>query len=669
MSLNSKLSVLQQKSVVLQVKEVKVPENSANPLALFESNSAARSATANEWIIDVFPNQIPIVTYLMKLALAASSAANHKDNSKSSLATFCLYYLTVFQAFFLLNDLHVRPSPSSHATSWSTISWKHQFAEWLLSLPVPELMEPILAQLSASQTDKTRNVFFVPTAAGFNINHFFGRFIPLNFFTNIHDCIATMPGNSRPLDIHQDLLPRALFSLTDDVIPNKTTATMADFLGITATSTTANFVASKWYQSFAAIFNPVLFRDFHRRSSLATLDLNAPYFDEITDLNAYDILFSATPHNLRELKVVLQHVATVLTDTVPCKKTLSQVISSSSGINITAHGYSTYALPTWTTNSDTETDLFDYIDEFHSQSTVARAAAFHYLENPANHNATTTVTAAEITQTPADATSHISRLNFPWSLVSLTASTNPWPRDFTDFVTFNDENHVYPRVLVLDTLATTTVSAHLATLTGKIIETFEIDGTTIELPNADKSLAMQNCMFADSAIPLRLAIRATRFHIRNDQLPPVRKRHLARPSTSLPASSLIYDRTKINLPCLPAHTTPGQARIMDPVAPDSIPGMTQLSAVNWLRYAQSFIGLRTKISTATTDADLPPATPEGRFYVWSPYTYTSYEDDSPRNITPDLTENRTYFLTNLRTLFGTDYNLIEVVHPMEAMPI
>jgi GR25 family glycosyltransferase involved in LPS biosynthesis len=666
MSLSTKLAALNSKSVTLEVKEVKLPENSANTLALFESNSSARAATANEWTVDLFPNQVPPVTYLLHLASTASSAADHKDKSKSSLATFCLYYVAVFQAFFLINDMHVRPVPSAHASAWSTVSWKHAFAEWLLNLPVPDSMHTIFAQLYATQTDKTKNVFFVPSAAAFNIHHYFGRYIPVNFFAAIHDCIASMPGNSRPIDIHKDLLPRVLTTLPTGLIPNKTTITVADILGVSAATTTASHVAAKWYQTFSSIFNPVLFRDFHRRSSLATLDLEAPEFTANANLNAYDILFGATPGNLRELKVVLQHVASVLTDTVPCTKTLVQIVAASTGTNATHHGSSTYSLPTWICNSDAENALLESITAFRAKTPTSRASDLKFLKAPAATTTLQTVTAATATST--DNTATIDTLTFPWSLISSTATANSKPAD-DDFVIFDDQINTYPRVLVLDTLGTLTVSAHLATLTGKIIETFEIDGTTIEMPNVDKSLAMQNCLFADSAVPFRHSLRATKFHNRTTDLPPVKKRSLPRASNSLPASSLLYDRVKVYLPKLPAHTTIGQARIRDAATFTTLPGMTATDPTNWLYYAQSFFGFRTKINTSTTDADLVPATPEGRLYVWSPYTYTPYEDTNPAGLTPDLTVNRSYFLTNLRTIFGTDTNLVEVVHPMEAMPI
>lgn len=84
--------------------------------------------------------------------------------------------------------------------------------------------------------------------------------------------------------------------------------------------------------------------------------------------------------------------------------------------------------------------------------------------------------------------------------VALPANHTLVRHDNEDLVQFSDELFTAPSVLVLDTDGDQIVSAHLPLLAGKIIESFELDGSTVEMPNAAKSLGMQNCMFADSAI-------------------------------------------------------------------------------------------------------------------------------------------------------------------------
>jgi hypothetical protein len=668
--LNARLASLKAKTAELTVQEVKVPDSSADILNLFETNSAARSDSANEWTIDIFPNMTEILIYVMLMSIQHARLTDHRDHAKTSVATICLYHMTIVYGFFLLNDLHVRPSPSAHARSWFQTTWKREFSNFLLSLPVPEFLVNVLSQFHACQTDRTRNVFFVPSAAGFDHSHFFGRFYPLNLFAAIHDCTATMPGNSSRINVLNDLFSRPLYSTANPansyVIP--------DFIGVSIDQqapTTMNSYNSKLFQTFSAVFNPVLFRDFQRRSSLATLSLRAPVF--LTNkLNAYDCLFSATSANLRELRVVLQAVSSILSGHVVCKQNLGTFISSASGTNILSHGYSTYALPTWSHNENTtKPALFSAATHFTNVSEQERATDFSFLQRPAAAFPTPNVvndviyaaTAAPDTSVPIPGGHQITRY-WPWSL-RRTADPNPvihWPRhNNSDLVQFNDSVHTAPAVLVLDTIGTKTVSAHLATLTGKIIESFELDGSTIEMPDIRKPLGMQNSLFADSAIPYTAVTFATRFHPRTAaSIRSPLARAPANPRPRLPAASLLHDRTRIMLPRL-------NTRLADPI-PAGLPGMTRRDNTSVLMYVQSFLGFRTLDGSSNADnLDAIPNMAKGRLLVWSPYTYTPFEsDDEPL---PDLAETRSYFITNLRTLFGTDFNLIGVKHPFEALPV
>jgi hypothetical protein len=668
-NLTARLTALKNKTAELTVQEVKVPDSSANILDLYQGNSSARADSANEWIIDVFPNMVPILMYVMLMSSQHAGLTDHRNHAKTSVATIALYHMAIVYGFFLLNDLYVRPSPSAHARSWSQTSWKNEFVTFLLTLPVPEFLEPILAQFHACQTERTGNVFFIPSAAGFSHEHFFGRFIPLNFFSEIHDCTSTLPGNSSRIAVLQDLLSRRLYTLTSAGINRH--VLIPDFLGITidqTIATTAHFFNSRFYQIFNSTFNPVLFRDYQRRSTLASLNLKAPSHTTL-DPNAYDILFAASSSNLRELRVVLQAVASVLTPAVSCKKTLSHFISGASGSAILKHAYSEYALPVMSSNRNvTNATTFPSITHLTAQTESERATDISFLQ-PANGTPATAVhdviyqaDAAPGTPVAIPGGHSIARY-WPWSLRYTRTQATHWPRTGTDnFVSFSDELHTAPRTLVLDTDATKTITAHLVTLTGKVIESFEIDGTTVEMPNALKSLGMQNCLFADSAIPYKYCLFATKWYPRTASsitAPLARVKPNSQPR--LPASSLLHDRLTIMLPQV-------NTSVVDTTLPTTLPGMTQRPNATWLKYAQSFLGFRTVDgSSNVATRDQVPGMETGRLMVWSPYTFTPYEDDDEP--LPALSESRHYFLTNLRSLFGTDYNLIEVKHSFEAMPV
>nr|WPM45973.1 MAG: coat protein [Cannabis cryptic virus] len=667
-TITSRLDALKSKNVIIEFKEAKTPVPSADILQLFADNTAARSDSSNEWIIDVFPNFTPILMYIMLNAIRHANATAQREHSKSSVATICMYHLSIVYGFFLINDLNVRPAPSAHARIWAESNWRSEFVKFLSTLPVPEFLIPILSQFHAFETARTKNVFFIPSAAGYDHDQFFGRVYPLNMFAAIHDCTATLPGNSSKIDVLRDLYSRVLYSITDPAY----TCVIPDLIGITLSAadiTQAQYMNSKLYQVFSSVINPVLFRDFQRRSSLAALSFKAPTFAS-ANVNAYDLMFSATSANLRELKVVLQSVHAVISDDVSCKTSLGQFIADATTSTIIKHGYSTYALPTWSHSEVTnKAQTFRAITAQQLISEDARAQDFCFLQRPTaeiphTHNLEDVryVRTDAPTEPVALPQNHSIIRNFPLCLRNNTNAA-VFPRvDNNTLINFSEEIHTVPSVLVLDTDGDQTITAHLPLLAGKIIESFELDGTTIEMPNAMKSLGMQNCMFADSAIPYKYVRPGSAYHpVNAGTILPPRSRATPNSTPRLPASSFLYNRLRVNLPRF--NLAINEERIGN-----ILPGMTLLDGVTVLRYVQSFLGFNTVSRADNADnGDNVPAMPRNLLLVWSPYTYTPYEsDDLPE---PALGESRHYYLTNLRTIFGTDYNLVQAKHPYESLPV
>jgi hypothetical protein len=659
---------IKNQNVNLVFQDTKVPIPSDNFMELLRSNAAAHTDTSNLWVIDVLPNFTPILMFIMHYAHIHAQAADYRVHAKSSAYTLCMYYMTVVYGYFLLNDLHTRPTRSVHARVWIESSWRSDFVKFLTTLPVPEFLKPILSQFHPFNTDRTKNVFFSPSAAGFDHDQFFGRIFPMNMFAAIHDCTATLPGNSTKVDVLRDLYTRTLYTITAPgyqcLIP--------DLIGITpdqAAATTVNYMNSRFYQTFSSIINPVLFRDSQRRASLAALSFTAPTYPT-NHINAYDYMFSATAPNLRELRIVLQSIIAITKDVFKSDQTLGNYVADYSSGSIIHHGYSTYALPTWSHTPTTgKFDRFNTANTFNLVTEDARAEDICFLQRPAAEIPhTRLITDIVYAATTAPATSltvpanHALYRRWPYCLRLDEDAANGFPRhDNEDLVAFSAESHAAPRVLVLDTPGDTVTSAHLPTLTGKVIESFELDGSTIEMPDARKSLGMQNCMFADSAIAYKYVRPGSYWRPRaaGGTLPPLNR---APPNSRprLPASSLLHDRTKVFLPQLNRHVN----AVPDN---DALPGFTQITPVNVIRYIQSFLGFRTVDSSANEAAlDAVPGMNESLLMIWSPYTYNPYEsDDYPA---PAYDASRHYYLTNLRTIFGTDYNLVATKHIYESFP-
>nr|BCB16795.1 capsid protein [Rosellinia necatrix partitivirus 4] len=680
-SLASKAAALKSRTVEVSFKDIEAPDTSGDILTTFESNAGIKSETANEWTINVFPDFMVLITYIMLIVRRFSLADDARIHPKVSTPTVAMYYVSIVYGFFLASDCYLRPSPSAYARLWKESSWRHDFLEFLMTLPVPEDLVPLLAQFAPSETERSKNIFWIPSAAAFSLKHYFGRFLPLNFFSVLHDAASSLPGNSNKLAVMTHVLKQHIIRINQANPAYQTHYLMADFLGYSldqTTATTANYINSKFHQVFSSVFNPVLFRDYQRRSSLAEIGLNAPQF-KAAEPNAYDILFCSSAPNLAELRVVLQTVSSFLKGNVACKKTLGQILSESSGIAICSHGYAEYHLPILVSNPAAAD--FSAITALQRVEFVDRAQDMSFLDVPAARPVAGAAvqdvqymdnTPAEV---PVPANHRLSHV-WPFSLFSNTApnANTVFPRmtrAAADVIIFDDSKHVYPTTLLLDIGNDGKSSSAVPLLCGKIIYSFEIDGSTIEQPNASKALGMQNVLFADSAIPFERVVFATKFYPRaQGSVPSPLARATANSTRSLPASSMMHDRTKVYIPRIHAdifNAAHPHVHIQD-AGLTGIPGTTVRDNTDWFRYAQSFLGFRTvDPSGIRPTSDNIANMEQGRLLLWSPYTYVSYEDSD--DITPNYAQTKRYFLVNLRTFFGTDYNLVEMKHPFEALPV
>jgi len=606
------------------------------------------------------------------------SDSHASTNGKVTTPTIALYQLALFYGYFLINDLYVRPTKSQHANIWEFSTQRNDFVEFISQLPVPEHMVPILEQYNATTTERTPNVVLIPSAAGFNHNTYFGRFIPLIALTEMHDCICRMPGNSSREAILGNLFTRQLY--TTPAGHNDTfTCTWPDLLGHTYdTGNTVFITPSKWNQIFEYTFTPVLFRDFQRRSSLAPIRLTPPEF-ESNNPNAYDMLFSVDSSNLQELKIVLQAVASVIKSSVTMKHTLVDICTSGSTMNAFVHGYTGYALPTWCSNAKTTLSIDgdkkinesdQKIKDFARKIQFLQKLGKKKPELPGKSefiNIENLIIDPENGKPTTDYVINPNEYNHPQFLFNLEDDPSPYPSFESDLIIFDEHQHVVPQVYVLDVLAMKATTAHLATLTGKIIESFEIDGTTVPRISEMQPLGLQNSVFSDSAIPLSACIRGTSWYPRTavKYLPPLR-RAVHRDDASLRGSTLFVDRTQIVLPTV----NPTIYFFGDNfgITTRQLPGFTIIPDFNILQYVKRFLGVKTIEQRAPpSETDDLTNIPRHSLYVWSPYTITTRVDRN--DLRNDNDQMRTYFLTNLVTIFGTDTNFIRVEHPYNAMPV
>jgi hypothetical protein len=479
-------------------------------------------------------------------------------------------------------------------------------------------------------------------------------------FTNIHDLAAETASNTNPAQVFIDYLSRPLYRISAlrDGVTNFD-ASPAHFLGTYFQSGgTASSYSSKLEQIFQTVFNPVLFRDYQRRQTLASVALR-PATYPTRFMNFYDLVFSASPANLSEMKVVFQSIAGAMKGNVMCPGDLASFFKSFSGQDILRHGYSFPGLPTWhhspitfPTTSVTTRPARVSPDDF--------SAAIRFLRTP---TLPTLVAATQPTGVCQTDRAHRVTVSFTSALNRLRTDngTPPFPSFTSDFITFDESRHLFPKVYVF-TLSGSTVDAWDATAFGLVIESSDLDGTVVPVPNTELSNGIENSWFADSCIPMRYCYWAIMHDTTaTTSFARAMPRAIAPRQTRFPASSLLNDRTTVTIPSYNSQTVTFAS------AASAYPGLTTQDNVNWSTWIQRFLGFRTADNRSNTpDVDIVPGMTR-HLLVWSPYTYVGYEGDN--NFVASYSENRSYFVTNLRTIFGTDVPLVQVANGLESMPI
>jgi hypothetical protein len=350
------------------------------------------------------------------------------------------------------------------------------------------------------------------------------------------------------------------------------------------------------------------------------------------------------------------------------KRTLVDVLTSASGNNIFHHGYSVYGLPVSSSNSSVDfTTGLDRDTELDSITLKQYAASIEYLQKKTIPDANKKVPEIKVEETSsgkdATPTHRVTKGQQPLVLrLSKDYAQNELYPTNSDLIFYDPSEHNSPRVRILDIDNTGRTDAWLPTLCGKVIETFEIDGNTVPLPNADMAIGMENTHFADSALPITLAVKATLFdHSPTVHGPaPPRRRHVERDDVRFSATHSFVNRTLSWIPYL-------NPTLRDTFTIQSrFPGLTGMPT-NWIAKVQTFLGLQTLAPDAPIGAtDDLVSTDKSSIYAWSPYTITTRQDPKPARSSSEY--SRIYFLVNLRTLFGTDYNMVDVNGAYHALP-
>nr|QJW70314.1 coat protein [Erysiphe necator associated partitivirus 6] len=234
----------------------------------------------------------------------------------------------------------------------------------------------------------------------------------------------------------------------------------------------------------------------------------------------------------------------------------------------------------------------------------------------------------------------------------------------SDFIEYEEELNLYPHLLYFNPYEESSTDAWLSSVSGLTIESHDLAASIVPHPEDISHLGAQNSLFLQSAIAYHDIIPGSRFTVDNHHTVYARKREELR-ADSQPAASLLRLHTAVTIHTVTktfVHT--GYSMINQ--------GLTLLQHVTMPEYFRNFYGLfiHDNSNHAHDEQYSPAATESHKSLVFSPYSYIS------RSYDPDWTnssmienEKKIYFLTNFRTVFGTDVTLQEIMHPFDAMPI
>jgi len=209
------------------------------------------------------------------------------------------------------------------------------------------------------------------------------------------------------------------------------------------------------------------------------------------------------------------------------------------------------------------------------------------------------------------------------------------------------------------------VDAWLSSVTGLIIENLSLTGSIVPHPDVNLLLGAENSYFAQSAISYKETVLATSFTIGNTShvyTPNPEARH---PSSQAAVSLLTYVSSIVLPQATKTYVRSGITSLTH--------GISNRPSVTMPEFFRTFFGFKIHDNPASKHDSAvhePISSNPHQLYVFSPYTYVSRSFDYQwSSSSEDLAMSNVFFLTNFRTIFGTDVTLQEIAHPLDAMPI
>jgi hypothetical protein len=384
------------------------------------------------------------------------------------------------------------------------------------------------------------------------------------------------------------------------------------------------------------LFSPVCGKSLLRRTNLEVVNVSPPSFDTSSTSqtkkfpsNPYILFLNAGYANIRPMTEFIDEMSNIVSTFYDAKFQLGAVPSDLSGVAILTHAYTTMALPTWhylaiandeTAKKQVDADAFATITKFLADAPLPENKIIKY---------------------DSDALKKLTSLLYLTNGSSYNAALDPDTE-----ISFEADRNTAPDCLWLQPYTRGDAAVYYSMICGLLIESYEVDGSSVPLPNPDEAFRLQNSQFLQGSAPLSAIHKGT------DTAGLVAFNRNAMKARAQKISHDLRDSSEHRIPSLCAE-------VVESTVPTRIPGFKLITGLS------GFLTGYNKLSWNTADTTGPPDTLADTrpLPVWTPYRHLIVEtDDTPSS-------HHIYAMFNHRTLYGTSVLLDKTIHPSVLIPI
>lgn len=576
------------------------------------------SSNGPDDIIDVINDDRGPLLYIINNVTKDYEKIAFKSKPCMSPPTMAAYNLALVHSLALLNDdENVRTIRSLHSQQFINDRELNRILDIIRNLEVPPFMFDLLKGLSSTTMPQKPELKCVFNYSCFDYTFDKGRKFPINIFFIAHHLIASKTANTPIKDVLEEWYQSHVCTTPP--------STVCQYFGLNPN----NIYDTNWLsEPIQQLFNPVTNRAHTVRPLMNTINTQSQEYEDGTadNLNPYQYLLCLDTNNRDIVAPILESLSLSHKEHYPGCIKLGALQRDASGAQLLNHYYSNVLKPTWhditISSNPKENEKFALSKLKYKQKVVKKP-----------HRTL------------------IIRPNDPPHEEALYLVEDIDYNPTLDPIKFEVENKHYPTIDRLRHFCP--VDPHpeciyLNIITGKVIETAELDSVAVPQPNPRNTIDRENCYFLESALPLPSIQPPVSSNITDYNIA-----HRTRHSPSIPNVRIdLLDRSTNRIPRFGPN-------ISAPM-PERLPGFSYKSHIMDPAFAcNSLSYILSPDSTTTAPSDnqrKPPA--------WSSYRYYSKKH-------PSETKHRDhiYMILNFRTLFGTNVLVQETSHISKCIPI